>query len=190
MVNVEKILSGGDDEDEDEAESDSNDDHEGDTIEADLDRNHMGVNLDEDDVLTGDDERDLDEDYLQQQQNQLQQVQQQLNSDTPQRTEGSLMDRLLELGQRHAQTPSRPNRTSNDQPPPRLTRQPQLLHQMQQRRTANSIPGFGMDYPTPSRSNIPSTTPSRPNSLYPNMSHPQREREYDEYEDGGDEMEE
>ncbi|KAF9361657.1 Anaphase-promoting complex subunit 7 [Mortierella sp. AD094] len=188
MMNVEKILNGGDDEDEDEAESDSNDDHEGDTMDADLDRDHMRVNLDEDDVLTGDDEREL-EDYLPRQDQSQQE--QQPHSQTPQRSEGSLMDRLTELGQRHTQTPSRPNRASNDQPPPRLPRQPpQLLHQMQQRRTANSIPGFGMDYPTPSRSNIPGATLSRPSSLYPNVFHPQREREYDEYEDGGDEMEE
>ncbi|KAF9110489.1 Anaphase-promoting complex subunit 7 [Mortierella sp. AM989] len=184
LLQVEKILNGGDDEDEDEAEeSDENDVHEGDTMDADLDQDHMGLNLDEDDVLTGDEDHEPDEDYRQQQQQ-------------PEQQSGDIetvLDRFNGQIERYRQTPSRPNQASNDQPSPRLPRQhPQHLNQMQQQRAAaeNSIPGFGMDYPTPSRPNNPTSTPNRPAIIYPNASYSQREREYDEYEDGGDDMEE
>ncbi|KAF8985918.1 Anaphase-promoting complex subunit 7 [Entomortierella lignicola] len=182
ITQVEKILSGGDDEDEDEAgESDSNDGQENDTMDADLDQDHMVGNLDGDDVLTGDDDHELDEDYLQQQED---------HSQTPRHSEATYFEQLAE--QRHFQTPSRPNQIPNDRPPPILPRQTSHLSLQMQQHIVDSdgIPGFGMNYPTPSRVNVPPTMLNRSGPLFPNVPHSQREGEYDEYEDGGDEMEE
>ncbi|KAF8930789.1 Anaphase-promoting complex subunit 7 [Dissophora ornata] len=174
---VEKVISGGEDEDEDE-ESENNDEHDIEALEAELQRhNQMEGNLDEDDILTGeeDHEDDHDDDSIQYRNHQHHQQ-------TPQHPQNTFAHRARGgLGQRHQQTPYRHPQRLLDQTPHQPSRsQSLLLNQIP------STPGFGMGYPQ---------TPSRPgrsqhNGRFHTTFNAQREREYDEFEDGGEDMDE
>ncbi|KAF9432149.1 Anaphase-promoting complex subunit 7 [Entomortierella beljakovae] len=164
LAEVEKILSGGDEEDEDEAdELESNGLQEGDTMDADLDQEHTQDNIEEEDVITGEDERDFNEGFIRRRTTYLE---------------------MARLDQRIAQTLSRPVQVPAEQPR-RHSRQLQHIPQQHRMATQNSLPGFGMDYPTTPRANNTNITNQQGFSF---TNTPQREREYDEQED--DDMEE
>ncbi|KAG0370945.1 hypothetical protein BC939DRAFT_446899 [Gamsiella multidivaricata] len=185
MAHVERVLNGGDEEDEDEIEeSDNNEDIEVDATDAmdamdvALDRQeHISDNLDEDDVLTGDEDPvdEVEDDH------------QHSHHQTPQHTQEVVSQRARGLGQRHQQSLYTPTQRQ-DQIPQHSRQPPQFSQQLQQQRAArSSIPGFGMGYPqTPSRSGISRALQNQAPLRVPSHYTSQREREYDEYEDGGD----
>ncbi|ORZ19949.1 hypothetical protein BCR41DRAFT_32336 [Lobosporangium transversale] len=198
MARVEKILTGGDDEDDDGVEgSDNNDELEGDGIDTDLDHDQdlMAGNLDEDEVLTGEEDQgeDFEEGYSFRQQEQQQQpsAPQQLDASLLQMAE-SFRTRQLQQQQQQRQsnavTPVRPlaqNSYEHTGPPPliRRPRQQQLQqftqhasqHQQQQQQHASSSSTFGfrVDSPhTPPRMTSPVSPSSRTPPGAPVMSRP------------------
>ncbi|KAI1320265.1 Anaphase-promoting complex subunit 7 [Mortierella claussenii] len=225
LAHVEKILSGGDEEDDEEAEeTDNNDDRENEDIDTDPDQHqlndHMGGNLDEDDVLTGEEDQgeEYEDDYSYRQQEQHHQPHHSTHQHVhqapqPQQLEESSLYQSRGFGQtRHQQTPVmtrliRAGVAFEQGPPPlqhpRLNQnqpQQQFLSQLQQQphqqqhRSAgsNSVPGFGMRYPhTPSRPPVGSGASSRTPLPLPTsrLFTSQRERDYEEAADGGEDME-
>lgn len=163
-MHVEKILNGGDEE-EDEESYDGGDDHDDlNSDPGDHQRNWVQGQVDEDDILTGDEDNrdDYDEAYPPQP-----------NQQTTQHSRG--------FGYQHGQqqAPVRnPQRLLDQYAPARTNIQqgqpmhPPVHQAPQQRNTATPTPGFSAGYPqTPSRPRIPNTYQGH------------REREYDEAED-------
>lgn len=177
MAQVEKILSGGDDDEEDEAEvSDNNDEQDIEAMDADPDQHgHMRGNLGEGGVQIG--EAEYVDEYEQ--------------SPPP----DSFLQRSRVLGQGLPQTLYRSTAEGHfdhTPPPPPQQQRPPPTPQMPPRRiapgsvtgsiAAGSLAGSILNSPTLGHR-------QGPVRLH-NLHEVQRERELDEFEDGGEEMDE
>ncbi|KAG0252206.1 Anaphase-promoting complex subunit 7 [Mortierella polycephala] len=188
MANVEKILSGGDDEiDEEELEMEDEQDIQ--DMGSDLDhRGHAGGQIDEEDILTGEEDQgtEYDEHHslrhhsdhelhsFQTPHHQQQQYRQYHNDTAP-------PSRVRGLGQT-PRTPTRNLHSTAVQSQSLLSR----LQSHQVHRQAVSVPGFGMAYPQTPTASGSSAIQTNITSRHQTSYIPEREREYDEYEDGGE----
>lgn len=188
MANVEKILSGGDDE-VDEEELEMEDEQDIQDMGSDLDhRGHAGGQIDEEDILTGEEDQgtEYDEHHslrhhsghelhsFQTPQYQQQQYHQYHSDNVP-------PSRVRGLGQT-PRTPTRNLHSTAVQPQSLLSR----LQSHQVHRQAVSVPGFGMAYPQTPTASGSSAIQTNITSRHQTSYIPEREREYDEYEDGGE----
>ncbi|KAF9183444.1 Anaphase promoting complex subunit 7 [Haplosporangium sp. Z 767] len=186
MANVEKILSGGDDE-VDEEELEMEDEQDIQDMGSDLDhRGHTGGQIDEDDILTGEEDQGAEYDdhhslrhhsgheqhSFQTPQHHQQQYRQYHNDTVP-------SSRVRGLGQT-PRTPTRNLHSTAVQPQSLLSR----LQSHQVHRQTVSVPGFGMAYPQTPTASGSSTIQTNVTSRHQTSYIPEREREYDEY--GGD----